>query len=481
MSLHKKMVSGAAWVFLERIGNQGVSFVVFMIVTRLIGPEEYGLAGICFVFFCAGNIVICNLADGIIILQIRDNCRLSTLFWCIFGIGCLLTLACFAGASRVAQYMDMPRLTLVLRCFSPVFICIAASDIPTKLLISELRFKIIAIRTISASVVGGVVGVVMAFMGFGALAIVTQQICFFMVMNIVVWYSVHWRPQFFFDPTILKRSLFPGFKTLASECINFAEEQLPRMFAAAILGPLAIGYYAFVGRIRYAVYEVLCHPLLEVLYPSVAQIGDNREEQANILGNVIKISGLIIFPVLALGAYEAPVYVPLLFGEKWKSAIPVLQIFIAASGVLPLLATIRESLRAHNKLSAYMKLQLPLALMTLFLAVILLRYGLLITAAGLSCWSLASLPFYVYLFKRCTGISLWRPMALLIKPLVSVALMVETLFLYTNSTIYPSSPWLCLLSSSALGVCIYVMATFALQYNEIMKIAAYARQLAWQR
>lgn len=377
--------------------------------------------------------------------------------------------------------MDMPRLKLVLRWFSPVFLCIAALDVPTKLLIAEFRFKIIAIRTVSASVVSGVVGVVMAYSGFGALAIVAQQICFFFVMNIVVWCSVHWRPMFLFDLPLLKRSLLPGFKTLASECINFAEEQLPRMFAAAILGPLAIGYYAFVGRIRYAVYEVLCHPLLEVLYPSVAQIRDDREEQANMLGNVIVLSGLIIFPILALGAYEAPVYVPLLFGEKWKPAIPVLQVFIAASGVLPLNATIRESLRAHNKLSAYMKLQLPVAIMTLFLALILLRHGLFIAATGLSCWTLGSLPIYVHLFKKCTGISLWRPVARLIKPLASVAAMVGTLFLYANSTMYPSNPWLCLLSSSALGVCIYVMATLVLQYNEIMKMAAYARQLARQR
>lgn len=481
MSLHKKMASGAAWIFLERIGNQGISFVVFMFVTRLIGPEEYGLAGICFVFFCAGNIVICNLADGIIILQIRDNCRLSALFWCILGIGCLLTLACFAGASLVAQYMDMPRLNLVLRWFAPVFLCIAALDVPTKLLIAELRFKVIAIRTVSASVVSGIVGVVMAYNGFGALAIVAQQICFFFVMNIVVWYAVHWRPMFIFDLTLLKRSLLPGFKTLASECIHFAEEQLPRMFAAAILGPLAIGYYAFVGRILYAVYEVLCHPLLEVLYPSVAQIRDDREEQANILGHVIGLSGLIIFPILALGAYEAPIYVPLLFGEQWKPAIPVLQVFIGATAVLPLNATIRESLRAHNKVGAYIKLQLPIAVMTLLLAITLLPRGLLATAIGLSCLTLATLPIYIFIFNRCTGVIIWRPVALLIKPLISVVLMVALLYLYANSVIYPMSPWLRLLSSSALGVCIYVMATLALQYNEIMKMVAYARQLARQR
>jgi teichuronic acid exporter len=481
MSLHKKMAGGAAWVFLERIVSQGISFIVFMVVTRLIGPEEYGLAGICFVFFCAGNIVISNLADGIIIFQIRDNCRLSALFWCILGIGCLLTLACFAGSSLVAQYTDMPRLKLVLRWFAPVFICIAASDVPTKLLFAELRFKIIAIRAVSASVVSGIAGVVMAYNGFGALAIVTQQICYFLVMNIVVWCSVHWRPRCHFNLPLLKRSLSPGFKTLATECINFSEEQLPRMFAAAILGPLAIGYYAFVGRIRFAIQEVLFQPLIEVLYPSVAQIRDNREEQANMLRHVIGLSGLISFPILALGACEAPVYVPLLFSEKWKPAIPVLQVFIAAGGVAPLIAAIRESLRAHNKLSAYMKVQLPVTLMSLFLAVILLRHGLFVAATGLCCWVLGSLPIYVYLFKRCTGISLWWPVALLIKPLGSVAVMVGTLLLYTNSTMYPSNPWLCLLSSSALGVCSYAAACLVLQYKEIMKITAYARQLAWQR
>ena len=316
MSLHRKMASGAAWTFLEKIANQGVSFIVFTFVARLIGPEEYGLAGVCFVFFCVGNIVICNLAAGIITLQIRDTCGLSALFWCILGVGCLLTLACLAGAGPIAQYMDMPRLKPVLCWFSPVFLCLAASDIPTKLLISNMHFKIIAIRTVSASVVSGVVGVGMAYKGFGAFAIIAQQICFYFVMNIVVWYSVHWRPKFLFDLPLLKRSLFPGFKIAASESISFAEEQLPRLFAAAILGPLAIGYYAFVGRICYAIQSVFCHPVIDVLYPSVARIRNDREEQSNILGHVIWLSGLIVFPILALGAYEAPIYVPLLFGEK---------------------------------------------------------------------------------------------------------------------------------------------------------------------
>ncbi len=452
-----------------------------MFVSRLIGPEEYGLAGVCFVLFCLGNIVICNLADGIITFQIRDPCRLSALFWCILGVGGLLTLACLAGAGPIAQYMGMPRLTPVLCWFSPVFICLAASDIPTKLLISNMHFKIIAIRTVSASVVSGVVGVGMAYKGFGALAIVAQQICFFFVMNIVVWYSVQWRPMLLFDLPPLKRSLFPGFKIAASEGISFAEEQLPRLLAAFILGPLAIGYYAFVGRICYAIQNVFCHPLIDVLYPSVAQIRNNREEQANILGHVIKLSGLIIFPILALGAYEAPIYVPLLFGEQWKPAIPVLQVFIGASSVLPLNAAIRDLLRAHNRVGAYMKLQFPIAVMTLLLAITLLPHSLLTAAIGLACLTMATLPSYIYLFGRCTGVYIWRPVALLIKPLTSVILMVTFLYLYASSAIYPLSPWLRLLSSSTLGICIYACACLMLQYNDIMKIAAYARQLARQR
>jgi O-antigen/teichoic acid export membrane protein len=481
MSLHNKMASGAAWVFLERIGNQGISFVVFMLVARLIGPEEYGFAGICFVFYCIGNILVCELADGIVILQIRDTCMLSTLFWCVLGVGCLLTLACFAGADSIAHYMDMPRLKVVLRWFSPMFICLAASNVPTTLLISEMRFRIIAIRTVSASVVSGVVGVGMAYRGFGALAIAAQQICFLLVMNIVVWYSVHWRPSLIFDMTLLKRSLFPGFKAVASECISFADEQLPRIFAAAILGPLAIGYYAFAGRIRFAIKDVLCHPMVEVLYPSVAQIRNNPEKQADIIVQVIGISGLVIFPILAIGVCEAPIYVPLLFGEKWTPAIPVLQVFIGASGVLPLIATIRASLRAHNKIGAYMKLQFPITLITLLLAITLLPHGLLIATAALSTWTVATLPIYVHLFKKCTGISLWWPMALLIKPLISAILMVAVLHLYANSSFYPSNPWLRLLCSPALGGFTYITVCLVLQYNQMMKIGAFARQLAWQR
>ena len=145
MTLHKKIALGALWSLVEKVGNQGVSFIAFLFVARLVGPKEYGLANICLVYFYFANIIILGLADGIISLQIRNERQLSTLFWCVMGVGCGLMLVCIVFAGTLADFMGEPRLRPLLQWFSLISICLAASVVPNKMLTAEMRFRVLAI------------------------------------------------------------------------------------------------------------------------------------------------------------------------------------------------------------------------------------------------------------------------------------------------------------------------------------------------
>ena len=471
------MAHGAMWSLLEKAGNQGISFIVFMFVARLIGPKEYGLANICFVSFSLAGLVIFGLVDGIVSLQINDTRRLSTMFWCVMGVGLALTLACFMGAAGVATLMGEPRLEPLLRWFSLVFLCLSASVVPNKLIYAALDFKIIALRTLTASVTSGVVGLFLAFQGFGAYAIVAQQITLYFVMNIVVWRNIKWRPSFVFDTSMVGSSLLPGFKTMGADIVAFSEDQIPRVFIGGILGPVVLGYYAFVIRIRYALQDILINPSLTVLYPSLTKIKEDHEEQKLILGQVISLMGFLIFPALALCVYTAPLYVPLFFGAAWVPAIPVLQILISGSAALPILITLRESLRAHNRVGSYLKVQMPVAVFGLFLTVVLLPRGLVAMAAGMVFCTLCSVPVYVLFFKRWLGISLWLSIARLVKPLAAVGVMLGIMHLYNNLPFYPANVWGRLFSSLALGGAVYLATCFLVQYKEMMKMVSSFRKV----
>ena len=100
MSLQTRMAKGVMWSLLEKGGQQAISFLVFMVIARLVGPEEYGLANICFVFFAVANLIVLSIVDGVVNLQIEDDERLSTLFWAVLGIGVALALVSLAAAER---------------------------------------------------------------------------------------------------------------------------------------------------------------------------------------------------------------------------------------------------------------------------------------------------------------------------------------------------------------------------------------------
>lgn len=472
------MAHGAMWSLVEKAGSQGISFIVFMFVARLIGPKEFGLANICFLIYYLPHLVILGVADGIVSLQINDARRLSTMFWCVIGGGCFLTLSIIAGAPGVASLMGDPRLESLLRWFSLVFLCMTALVVPNKLAYAALDFRILALRTLTASVASGVVGLVLAFQGLGAYAIIAQQIVLYFVMNIIVWRYVDWRPHFVFDVSVLKASLLPGFKTMGSDVIFFAEYQIPPLFIGGDLGPVALGYYAFVMRICFALLEITINPVLTVLYPFLTKIKEDHDEQKLILGQVISLMGTLMFPILALGADTAPLYVPLFFGTAWIPAVPVLQFFLCGSSVLPILITIRESVRAHNKIGSYLKVQVPVVIFGLLVTVILLPHGLVAMSAGVVACTFCIVPVYAYFFKHWVSISLWQPIARLVRPLMAVVMMLVAVHLFKSASFYPQNAWGELFSVLALGVAVYLSACFLVQRQEIMKAISFAKKIS---
>lgn len=477
MSLRKKIAHGALWSLVENIGNQGISFVVFMFVARLIGPAEYGLASICFVAFSLANLVIFGLADGIISLRIKDDRRLNSLFWFLMGIGIVSVFLCLAGAKYIAAFMGEPRLTPLLQWFSIVFISLASSVIPTRIIFVNLDFKAYALRSLYSSLLSGVVGVWMAARGYGAFAIVAQQIVLYTMMSIIAWHFVEWRPSFMFDFASLKESLKPGYKYIVAGIVGFSEEQLPRLFIGSVLGPHALGLYALATRLRFAFQNMFMDSILSVLYPSLTQILEDRDEQKQIMEKALGVVGLLIFPGLALAIYLAPLYVPLLFGEVWKDAIPILQLFIFGSAVYSIPAIVQEALHAHNRLGSFIKIRVPVVSVSLALIAVFLTHGLVAIATALTIWMWISVVVYLYFFHRWIGINLLGAVTQLSKPLISVTAMIVGLYLYHQSSFYPSNDWLDLILSMALGGSLYLGSCCLVQFHEMVKILSFVKQI----
>src|ERR1700741_4939992 len=196
MTLQKKMAHGTLWGLVNKIANQGVSLIVFVFVARLIGPKDYGLASICFVFLFVANLIVLGIADGIVSLEIRDTRRLSTLFWFIMAIGFSSTIICIAAAGQVAAFFEESRLRPLLQWFSLVIACYAASVVPGTILYAEMRFRAFTAATMFASPLSAAIGVMMEVKCFCPFSISIQQLSLYLILNVFYWRDVKWRPAF---------------------------------------------------------------------------------------------------------------------------------------------------------------------------------------------------------------------------------------------------------------------------------------------
>lgn len=476
MSLRGKIVRGAFWSLVERGGQQGISFIVFMVVARLVGPVEYGLANVCFIVFTIVNLIILGIVDGIVNLQIDDDDRLSTLFWVLMGIGLAFAGACAVGAGPLADALHQPRLADLLREFAAVPVLLATSAVPNMILLKNLDFRIFALRSLAASGIGGTVGIFLAFRGIGAHALVVQQIVLFLTVNLVVWPYARWRPRLRFCSAKVFATIFPGLKMTASMLVSVLEQEVPRILIVFSMSPLMLGYYSFVVRVRYAIQDICVNPPLAVLYPALAQINDRRDEQRAILGLFILAVGFIIFPTLGSAAVTAPLYMPLVFGHKWDEAIPLLQVFIACGTVTPFQFIVREILRAHNRLEAYLRLQIAYVALLLLVIFLLLPHGLMVLGYGTLGVGLFFLPIFFFLLQKWEGIGLWGEMAKLWAPLAGTILLVLATLAAAHSAWAPANPWLRLLAALSVGWVVYLLTCLLLMRREMQQLWAFLRR-----
>lgn len=460
MNMNRLLFSGALWSWVTKFGNQGISFLVFLIVARLIGPEQYGLASLCFVIFALGSIMLNGLGDGIIALQEKSDTALSSLLWFILGVALLMSALCLVLAEPLAQWLALPDLAGLLLWFAPVFLLFGVGVVPNKLIYANMDFRLFAIRGLIGSLCSAVVGVFMAYQGLGAYAMVGQQLALYLVMSLIAWLVIDWRPKWTWSARAVRRLLPPGFKAMSTESLEFADQQFPRFLIGTYLGPTGLGYFSFASRIKFAIQDIIINPPLIVVYPAIAKMKGEPSRQALMASQFLLAIGSVVFPFVTLAVLLAPLYVPCLFGDKWIGATTLLQLFIVMCALTPFSVMVRELFRANNRLGVFINSQIAVLPISLLLYFVLLPYGLTVLALGLLSLMAIVVPVQFFILKRYLGIELFGSLINVSKPLI-LSLVMGVIVFYTETTLVDDySSLLRLGFLTGLGVLSYAVMYF---------------------
>jgi O-antigen/teichoic acid export membrane protein len=316
----------ARWVALATVGNVVLSFGVFLVLARLIGPAEFGMVAIAAVFIDILQIVArCGLPDAVVQRADLDEDFAATAFWVMLAAGGLCAAALVALSGPVAWLFDLPELRPVLCALSACFVITAAGAIHEARLQRSFGFRKLALRALGANLLGGAAALALACAGYGVWSLVVQRLVAATATTLLTWAASRWMPARRLDLAAAREQIAFGSRLFCTYLLLVASIRSQEVIAAYFLSAADVGYLRLAWRCIDLVSQVAVIPLTTVGLTTYARLQERPPELATAFYGFTEASAFLAVPAFFGMAAVAPTLIPFLFGDQWHDAAPVLR------------------------------------------------------------------------------------------------------------------------------------------------------------
>ena len=403
--LQRRTARGLTWTMIQTWGGQALSLVVFVILARLLTPSDFGLVALAAVFVALAQLVVDQgLGDALIQRREITQRQIDTAFWVAVATGLVLAAGMALLAGPIASFLREPELSPILQVLSLTFILSALASIPIALLTRALAFRLLAIRAVLSIVGGGIVGIGMALTGFGAWALVGQQVTQALLSVITLWSVTPWKPRAEFSRADFS-VLFPfGVKVLGSDILGFVSRNADNFLIGAYLGTGPLGFYAVGYRILDVSQRLLINVARKITFPVFSRLQHDSSRMARAYLRVTRVAAVLIIPAyigLALVSPELTVFV---FGPTWAESGPVAAILFLSGPVLALQAFSGSLLYAAGHPGVVLRFRVITTIAVVIGFVIALPFGIVAVAAAFTARCYLFLPLLLVWTRRYGGV-----------------------------------------------------------------------------
>jgi O-antigen/teichoic acid export membrane protein len=372
-SLKYKALNGIMWNTIEKFSVQGFQFIIGIILARLLMPEDFGLIGMLAIFMAISQLFIdSGFAKALIQKQNRTETDYSTVFYFNLAISVIAYCLLFISAPLIAAFYKTPELTILTRVFSLTIIINAFTGVQTTILTIEINFKRLAKLNFISTLLGGIIGLIMAYAGFGVWALVGQAIIRAIIYNIILWYGTKWKPTAVFSTDSFKTLFRFGSKLLLAGSIATVVNNMYSILIGKVFSPKEVGYYTRGTQYTDLVSGTVTSVLQSVTFPLLASVQEDKERMIRIYKQIFRSTAFFIFPIMTLFAILAKPFVCFLLTEKWIAIVPLLQWLCFARLITPISSLNLNILSAMGRSDLFLKidiLKLPMVLVAMIIAI----------------------------------------------------------------------------------------------------------------
>lgn len=383
------------WKFAERCGAQLSSFVVSMILARLLLPEEYGILTVLIIFITLSQVVVqSGLGTALIQKKDVDNKDYSAVFYVSIVLSVVLYAILFVCAPFISAFFKMPKITPTLRVMSVSLFFGAGATVLNSKLVKEMKFNLLFICNVTASLVSGILGIFLAYNGFGIWALVYQHIANQAVAVLMMEIVTRWIPCGISSVKKVRPLFKYGYKILIANLISTGYNELRSLVIGKKYSGATLAYYDKGKQFPHLIISNINTTIDNVMLPVYSKSQNDKQKLKQQLSLSMRISSFVLFPLMAGLCVVAKSLVSILITDKWLPCVPFLIINAFIYLLTPLQTANAQVINAMGKSDIYLKLEIikkTLGVLILVLSVVLFDDVLYIAYGGLLIAILSSL------------------------------------------------------------------------------------------
>lgn len=474
-SLKTKAIKGMAWNTIDKITSQGISFIIGIILARLLSPSDYGLIGMLAIFFAiAALLVDSGFSNALVQKKNRTDADFSTIFYFNLLVSITLYLLLFFSAPFIAKFYNIPQLTNLTRILSLTIIINSLSLVQQSRLVVMIDFKSIALISVFSVLISGTTGIIMAYNGYGAWSLVAQTLTSAVVRAALLMYFNRWTPEMVFDMKSFRQLFSYSSNLLGSGLLATLINNIYYISIGKIFSAKELGFYTRAKQFSEILPNTISSVLQGVTFPILTSIQEERDRMVTAYGQLLGMVTFFVIPALTLLALLAEPFIRLFLTEKWVPVVPLMQWLCFARMITPISSLNMNILNAIGRSDLFFKVNLIKTPMTILALIITVPFGVKAVVIGHFVTSFISFFINAYYPGKLFGFGSARQvkeMRYVVFSTVIMSVSVSTVYMMLSSDV------LKLFICGPMGIVVYLISAYLFKIKEIDEVIQLLRLL----
>lgn len=364
------------WKFGERSSAQVISLLVQIVLARILMPSDYGTVALLLIFINILQVFVdSGLGNALIQKKDADDVDFSTIFVFNCFICTLLYGVLFLAAPFIAAFYQDDSLVPLLRVLGLNMLIYGVRNIQQAYIARKMAFRLFFVSTLVALLLSAVVGIGMAYSGYGVWALVAQSLVSNAIGTVMLWGLTDWRPKLLFVYARFRHLFSFGSKLLCSCLLDTCYNNFSQMIIGRLYTPSDLAFYTQGEKFPLVIVSNVNASIDSVLLPSLSQQQDDSERVRHMLRRAMQTSSFVMWPLMMGLAVIAEPLVILLLTEKWLPLVPYLQIFCFSYALWPIHTANLNGINAMGRSDIFLKLEIVKKAIGVLMLVFLIPYG----------------------------------------------------------------------------------------------------------